>query len=137
MQRSAARANPLKVSLVSFPRLRAGAGRQRQLAERTQPGSLYSKLGVDVRFVIQDDIPTLATIFESGKAAQCAWRTSDFWAQEHPNLRNAGLDGRAVMIVDNTQGGDAVIARDPAVGRSRISPDKTVALLQFTPRTAC
>jgi NitT/TauT family transport system substrate-binding protein len=37
----------------------------------TQPGSIYGKLGVNVRFVIQDDIPTLATIFESG-AAQCA-----------------------------------------------------------------
>ena len=66
--------------------------------------------GVNVELIIQDDIPTLATIFSSD-TAHCAWRTSDFWAQEHPNLRNAGMDARAVMVVDNTQGADAIIAR--------------------------
>ena len=123
--------NPLKVSLVSFhgyaPALVANGN-----SLDTQPGSIYSKIGLNVRFVIQDDIPTLATIFESG-AAQCAWRTSDFWAQEQPNLRNAGLDGKAVMIVDNTQGGDAVIASDPAVKAIEDLAGRSVALLQFTP----
>ncbi|WP_300339944.1 phosphate ABC transporter substrate-binding/OmpA family protein [Accumulibacter sp.] len=123
--------NPLKVSLVSFhgyaPALVANGN-----SLNTQPGSIYSKNGLNVRFVIQDDIPTLATIFESG-AAQCAWRTSDFWAQEQPNLRNAGLDGKAVMIVDNTQGGDAVIASDPAVKAIEDLAGRSVALLQFTP----
>lgn len=123
--------NPLKVSLVSFhgyaPALVADGN-----SLDTQPGSIYSKIGLNVRFVIQDDIPTLATIFESG-AAQCAWRTSDFWAQEQPNLRNAGLNGKAVMIVDNTQGGDAVIASDPAVEAVEPPGRTLVALLQFTP----
>ncbi|HMV05712.1 MAG TPA: phosphate ABC transporter substrate-binding/OmpA family protein [Accumulibacter sp.] len=123
--------NPLKVSLVSFhgyaPALVANGN-----ALETQAGSLYAKKDLNVRFVIQDDIPTLATVFESG-AAQCAWRTSDFWAQEQPNLRNAGLDGRAVMIVDNTQGGDAVIAKDAAVKSIEDLAGRTVALLQFTP----
>ena len=98
----------------------------------TQQNSIYSAKGVNVQFVIQDDIPTLSTIFESG-AAQCAWRTSDFWAQEQPNLRNAGLDGRAVMIVDNTRGGDAVIARNPAIASIEDLAGRSVALLQFTP----
>ncbi len=124
-------ANPLKVSLVSFhgyaPALVANGN-----ALETQAGSIFHQKGVSVRFVIQDDIPTLATVFESG-AAQCVWRTSDFWAQEQPNLRNAGLDGRAVMVVDNTQGGDAVIARDPAVKSIEDLAGRSVALLQFTP----
>jgi len=123
--------NPLKVSIVSFhgyaPALVANGN---SLA--TQAGSIYEAKGLNVQFVIQDDIPTLATIFESG-AAQCAWRTSDFWSQEQPNLRNAGLDGRAVMIVDNTQGGDAVIARDPAIRTIEDLAGRSVALLQFTP----
>lgn len=123
--------NPLKVSLVSFhgyaPALVANGN-----SLTTQPGSLYAKKNASIRFVIQDDIPTLATIFESG-AAHCAWRTSDFWAQEQPNLRNAGLDGRAVMIVDNTQGGDAVIARDPQIRSIEDLAGRSVALLQFTP----
>ncbi|MGR9108839.1 MAG: OmpA family protein, partial [Gammaproteobacteria bacterium] len=70
--------------------------------------------------------------FESN-TAQCAWRTSDFWAQEQPNLRNAGLDARAVMVVDNTQGADAVIARDPAIRRIEDLAGRSVALLQYTP----
>lgn len=123
--------NPLRVSLVSFhgyaPALVANGN-----SLTTQPGSLYAGKGVNVEFLIQDDIPTLSTIFESG-TAQCAWRTSDFWAQEQPNLRNAGMDGRAVMIVDNTQGGDAVIARNPEVRSIEDLAGRSVALLQFTP----
>ncbi|MEQ8276239.1 MAG: phosphate ABC transporter substrate-binding/OmpA family protein [Deltaproteobacteria bacterium] len=123
--------NPLKVSIVSFhgyaPALVANGK-----SLKTQPGSIYAKKGINVEFVIQDDIPTLSTIFTSN-VAQCAWRTSDFWAQEHPNLRNAGLDGKAIVVVDNTQGGDAVIARDPAMKRIEDLAGRSVALLQYTP----
>ena len=123
--------NPLKVSIVSFhgyaPALLANGK-----ALRTTSGSTFDRNGVQVEFVIQDDIPTLTTIFESG-AAHCAWRTSDFWAQEQPNLRNSGHDGRAVVVVDNTQGADAVIARDPSIRRVEDLVGKKVALLQYTP----
>lgn len=123
--------NPLKVSLVSFhgyaPALVANGN-----SLTTQPNSIYSNAGLNVEFVIQDDIPTLSTIFEAG-TAQCAWRTSDFWAQEQPNLRNAKLDGKAVMIVDNTQGADAIIARDASIHSVEDLAGKKIALLQFTP----
>lgn len=99
---------------------------------RTKPGSIFDKHGLDLEFVIQDDIPTLDTVFTSG-SAQCTWRTSDFWAQEQPNLRNAGLDARAIMVVDNTQGADAVVARDPSIRRIEDLAGKKVALLQYTP----
>jgi outer membrane protein OmpA-like peptidoglycan-associated protein/ABC-type nitrate/sulfonate/bicarbonate transport system substrate-binding protein len=123
--------NPLRVSLVSFhgyaPALVANGN-----SLKTQAGSIYADLGVNVEFVINDDIPTLTTLFES-KAAQCAWRTSDFWAQEQPNLRNSGHDAKAIVIVDNTQGGDAVITRDDAVQKIEDLAGKNVALLQYTP----
>lgn len=123
--------NPLKVSIVSFhgyaPALVANGN-----ALKTAAGSIFEQKGVHVEFVIQDDIPTLSTIFGSN-TAHCAWRTSDFWAQEHPNLRNAGYDGKAVVIVDNTQGADAVIARDPSVQSIEDLAGKSIALLEFTP----
>ncbi|MEL6342503.1 MAG: phosphate ABC transporter substrate-binding/OmpA family protein [Myxococcota bacterium] len=123
--------NPLKVSIVSFhgyaPALVANGS-----SLKTQPGSLFEKNGVNVEFIIQDDIPTLATIFSSD-TAHCAWRTSDFWAQEHPNLRNANYDAKAVVIVDNTQGADAVIASDPNIQSIEDLAGKSVALLEFTP----
>lgn len=123
--------NPLKVSIVSFhgyaPAIVANGK-----SLKTQSGSIFERKGVNVELVIQDDIPTLSTIFESG-AAHCAWRTSDFWAQEQPNLRNAKLDARAIMIVDNTQGADAIIARDPGITRVEDLAGKKIALLQYTP----
>lgn len=123
--------NPLKISLVSFhgyaPALVANGN-----SLTTKPGSIFAGKGLDVQFVIQDDIPTLATIFESG-AAHCAWRTSDFWAQEHPNLRNARRDAKAIVVVDNTRGGDAIIARDPAIRTVEDLAGRSTALLQFTP----
>jgi NitT/TauT family transport system substrate-binding protein len=123
--------NPLRVSLVSFhgyaPALVANGN-----SLKTQPGSIYAKLGLNVEFVINDDIPTLTTLFEA-KTAQCAWRTSDFWAQEQPNLRNSGHDARAIVVVDNTQGGDAVIVRDASVQKIEDLAGKNVALLQYTP----
>lgn len=122
---------PLKVSIVSFhgyaPALVANGS-----SLTTEPGSIFANEGLSVEFVIQDDIPTLATIFESG-AAHCAWRTSDFWAQEQPNLRNNKLDARAVMVVDNTQGADAIITRDPSIRKVEDLVGKKVALLQYTP----
>ncbi len=124
-------ADTLTVSIVSFhgyvPAILANGG-----SLTTQRGSLYDKLGLKLNLVVQDDIPTLQTVF-TAKTAQCAWRTSDFWAQEQPNLRNAKLDARAVMVVDNTQGGDAIVARDPNVRTVEDLAGKKVALLQFTP----
>lgn len=123
--------NPLKVSIVSFhgyaPALVANGQ-----SLKTQSGSLFDKEGLNVEFVIQDDIPTLSTIFEAG-TAQCVWRTSDFWAQEQPNLRNSGHDAKAVMIVDNTRGADAIIAKDPSIRSVEDLAGKKLALLQFTP----
>jgi len=123
--------NPLKVSIVSFhgyaPALVANGN-----SLTTKPGSLFDKEGLNVEFVIQDDIPAIATVFEAN-TAQCIWRTSDFWAQEQPNLRNSGHDGRAVMVVDNTRGADAIIAKDPSIRTVEDLAGKKVALLQFTP----
>ena len=123
--------NPLKVSIVSFhgyaPAIVANGN-----SLSTQSGSIFEKNGVYVDFIIQDDIPTLSTIFSSG-TAHCAWRTSDFWAQEHPNLRNSGHDAKAIMIVDNTQGADAIIARDKSIQSIEDLAGKKVGLLQFTP----
>jgi outer membrane protein OmpA-like peptidoglycan-associated protein/ABC-type amino acid transport substrate-binding protein len=124
-------ANPLKVSIVSFhgyaPALVANGN-----SLTTQAGSIYANAGLNVNFVVNDDVPTLTTLFEGG-TAQCAWRTSDFWAQEQPNLRNAKHDAKAVVVVDNTQGGDAIIAKDGSIKSVEDLAGHTVALLQYTP----
>ncbi|NCG21064.1 MAG: OmpA family protein [Rhodobacterales bacterium] len=123
--------NPLKISIVSFhgyaPALVANGA-----SLTTQVGSIFDKEGVHVEFVIQDNVPTLSEIFQSD-TAHCSWRTSDFWAQEQPNLRGADLDARTIMVVDNTQGADAIISKDGAIKRIEDLAGKRIALLEFTP----
>jgi NitT/TauT family transport system substrate-binding protein len=123
--------NPLKVGIVSFhgyaPALYANGNNL-----DTQPGSIFANKGVSVKFVIQDNVPTLTETFIAG-TAHCSWRTSDFWAQEQPNLREAKLDARTVMVVDNTQGADAIIAKDPNVRSIEDLAGRSIALLQYTP----
>lgn len=128
---STSNADTIKIGLNSFhgfaPALVANGN-----SLKTQPGSIFAKQGINVEFVIQDDIPTLETIFTAG-TAQCTWRTSDFWAQEQPNLRNAGLDARAVLVADNTRGADAIVANSPSIRRVEDLAGKKIALLQYTP----
>jgi NitT/TauT family transport system substrate-binding protein len=122
--------NPLKVSIVSWhgyaPALVANGG-----ALKTQKGSIFDKEGVQVEFLLQDDIPTLVSNFEPGNA-QCAWRTVDFFAQEHTGLRQNKLDGKIVLIVDNSRGSDAVVAKGDINSIEDLA-GHSVGLVQYTP----
>jgi outer membrane protein OmpA-like peptidoglycan-associated protein/ABC-type taurine transport system substrate-binding protein len=66
-------------------------------------------------------------------AAQCMWRTIDFWSQEQPALRSVQLDGQMVMIVDNSRGGDAIIGRSGSIESVEDLAGKQVATTEFTP----
>ena len=122
--------NPIKMSIVSFtgyaPALLANGG-----SLSTKDGSIYASIDADVEFVLQDNIPTLAENFGS-ETTHCAWRTIDFWAQEHPGLQASGYDARMVAIVDNTRGADAIVARE-GINSVEDLAGKKVGLLQFTP----
>jgi outer membrane protein OmpA-like peptidoglycan-associated protein len=123
--------NPLKISFLSFhgyaPGLIANGG-----GFDTASGSINDKLGVNVKYNMQDDFPDLTTIWESG-SGHCVVRTSDFWSQIQPNLRNSGHDGKVVMLIANTRGGDAIIAKDQGIRSVEDLAGKSVALLQYTP----
>src|SRR5438876_303116 len=66
-----------------------------------------------------------------GGIASIAWNMG---GKEKYQAWKAGRDGgRGVRLVDNTQGADAVIARDPAIRKIEDLAGKQVALLQYTP----
>lgn len=121
--------SPLKVSIVSWhgyaPALVANGD-----SLTTKPGSLFDKAGVQVEFLLQDDLPTIVSSFETG--AQCTWRTIDFFAQEHPSVRDNGRDAKVVLIVDNSRGSDAVIGKADLDAIEDLAGRK-VALTQYTP----
>lgn len=122
--------NPLKVGLNSFHGFAPGFYANGGL--KTQPGTIFDKKGLAVEFIIQDNVPTLTEAWTSG-TTHCSWRTSDFWAQEQPNLREGKLDGRAILVVDNTQGADAIVAKDPSIKSIEDLAGHSIALLQYTP----
>lgn len=123
--------NPVKVSIVTFtgyaPLLVANGS-----SLKTQTGSIYDEQDVFVEALLQDDVPSLTSLFEGG-IAHCAWRTSDAVPMELANLRNAGHDARVVMAVDNTRGADAIVTKDESVRSVEDLAGKEVALLQYTP----
>ena len=123
-------ANPLKVSIVSWhgyaPALVANGN-----ALKTAKGSIFDQKGVQVEFLLQDELPTLVSNFEPG-LAQCSWRTIDFFAQEHPAVRDNGLDAKIVLIVDNSRGSDAVISKGEIKSVEDLA-GKKVSLTQYTP----
>lgn len=121
--------NPLTVSIVSWHGYVGGLLANGGL--ETQEGSIYQEDGLYVKFLLEDDIPTISSRFETD-TAQCIWRTVDFWAQEQPGLRGVELDGRMVMIVDNSRGGDAIIG-GPGVKSIEDLAGKQVATTEFTP----
>lgn len=122
--------SPLKVSIVSWhgyaPALLANGS-----SLTTKAGSIFEKEGVNVEFLLQDDIPPLVANFEPN-IAHCSWRTIDFFAQEHPAVRSNGLDARVVMIVDNSKGSDAVIAKGDIHSIEDLA-GHSVGLVQYTP----
>jgi len=122
--------NPLTVSIVSWHGYVGGLTANGGLT--TQPGSINARNGLYVKYILDDGIPTMAERFEPGDA-QCMWRTVDFWAQEQPALRSVGLDGRMVMVVDNSRGGDAIIGRKGTIESVEDLAGKTVAITEFTP----
>jgi hypothetical protein len=77
-------------------------------------------------------MPTLVSNFEPG-LAQCSWRTIDFFAQEHPAVRENGLDAKIVLVVDNSRGSDAVLAKGEIKSAWKTWPATSVGLVQYTP----
>lgn len=122
--------NPLKVSIVSWhgyaPALVANGN-----SLTTKKGSIYDQEGVNVEFLLQDDIPTTVSLFEPG-IAQCVWRTIDFFAQEHPQIRANKLDAKVVLVVDNSRGSDAILAKGDITKVEDLA-GKSVGLAQYTP----
>ena len=58
--------------------------------------------------------------------------TVDFWANELPGLTKNGVKARAIMQVDWSRGGDAIVA-GPGISRVEDLKGKKIALVQFTP----
>jgi NitT/TauT family transport system substrate-binding protein len=87
-----------------------------------------------VEFLLMEDVDARAKAFARGGAdgVDIVWSTVDFWANELPGFRKGGTKARAIMQVDWSRGGDAIVA-DNSIRRIEDLRGKKVSLALFTP----
>src|SRR3989338_2898868 len=102
---------PIIIGVTSWPGYAGGILANRGFKENAE--SIYtSKYGLQVRFVLMEDIDARGKAFVKGgpDGIDLVWSTIDFWANELPNLKQNGVDARAFFHLDWSRGGDAMVA---------------------------
>lgn len=124
---------PLIVGVVSWPGYAGGIVANRGFKENAE--SIFTKkYGLPVRFVLIEDIDARGKAFAKGgpDGVDVVWTTIDFWANELPNFVKGGIEASAVLQVDWSRGGDAIVANKSIVSIEDLK-NKKIALVQFTP----
>jgi NitT/TauT family transport system substrate-binding protein len=124
---------PLIVGIVSWPGYAPGIVANGGFDPNAN--SIFSKqYGQPVKFVLIEDIDARGKAFAKGgpDGVDVVWSTIDFWANELPNFEKGGIEASAIMQVDWSHGGDALIA-DNSIKTIEDLKNKKIALVQYTP----
>jgi NitT/TauT family transport system substrate-binding protein len=87
-----------------------------------------------VEFLLLEDPAQRSQAFANTGAGgvDVVWSTVDYWANELPGFINNGVKARAIMQVDWSQGGDAIVA-DESIKSIEDLKGKKVSLVKYTP----
>lgn len=87
-----------------------------------------------VEFLLMEDPDARSKAFARGGAegVDIVWSTVDYWANELPGFIKGGVPAKAIMQVDWSQGGDAIVA-DQSIKRIEDLRGKKVSLVDLTP----
>lgn len=124
---------PLRVGVVTWPGYAGGIVANNGF--KPNENCIYwNKHKIKVEFLLMEDVDVRAKAFASGGAdgVDIVWSTVDFWANELPGFIKNGVKARAIMQVDWSRGGDAIVA-DPSIKRIEDLRGKKVSLALFTP----
>jgi len=124
---------PLVVGLVSWPGYAGGITANLGFKENAE-SIFYKKYGLLVHFVLIEDVDARNKAFAKGgpDGVDVVWSTVDFWANELPGYIKGGLHPKAILQVDWSRGGDAIVA-DQSIKRIEDLKGKKIALVQYTP----
>ena len=128
---------PLRVSVVSWPGYAGGIIANNGF--RSNKDCIFWKNHkLLVELVLLEDVDARAKAFARGgeNGIDIMYSTVDFWANEAVGFSNNGIDARAIMQVDWSQGGDAVVV-DKSVSRSRISKRRNLFSVIYPRHTGC
>jgi len=124
---------PLRVGVVTWPGYAGGITANNGFAPNKE--CIYWKgHNLLVQFMLMEDVDARAKAFARGgdDGVDIVWSTVDFWANELPGFMKEGVNAKAVMQVDWSRGGDAIVA-DQSIHRIEDLKGKKVALASFTP----
>jgi NitT/TauT family transport system substrate-binding protein len=124
---------PLKVGLVTWPGYLGGIVANNGF-KPNRDCLFWNGHKLLVELMLLEDIDLRGKMFAKGgpEGVDIVWSTVDFWANELPGLSKNGVKARAIMQVDWSRGGDAIVA-GPGISRVEDLRGKKIALVQFTP----
>lgn len=124
---------PLRVGVVTWPGYAGGI--VANMGFKPNKECIYwEKHGLLVEFLLMEDVDARAKAFAKGGAdgVDIVWSTVDFWANELPGFIKGGVNAKAIMQVDWSRGGDAIVVRS-GINRIEDLLGKKISLALFTP----
>jgi NitT/TauT family transport system substrate-binding protein len=124
---------PLRVGVVTWPGYAGGIVANNGF-KPNKDCIYWTKYGQTVEFLLMEDIKVRNSAFGKGGAdgVDIVWSTVDFWANELPGFADGGVKARAIMQVDWSRGGDAIVA-DKSIQKVEDLKGKKISLALFTP----
>jgi len=121
---------PLKVGVVTWPGYAGGIVANDGFKPNKQC-IYWNNHKLLVEFSLMEDVDARNKAFASGQV-DVVWSTVDFWANELPGFIDGGVKAKAIMQVDWSRGGDAIVAAGN-INRIEDLRGKKIALALFTP----
>ena len=124
---------PLRVGVVTWPGYAGGIVANNGF-KANKDCIYWTKYNQTVEFLLMEDVDVRNKAFAKGGAdgVDIVWSTVDFWANELPGFVKDGIKARAIMQVDWSRGGDALVA-DKSINRIEDLKGKKISLALFTP----
>lgn len=124
---------PLRVGVVTWPGYAGGIVANGGFKPNKQC-IYWNNHKLLVEFLLMEDVDARGKAFARGGAdgVDIVWSTVDFWANELPGFIKNGVKAKAIMQVDWSRGGDAIVA-DKKIQRIEDLAGKKIALALFTP----
>ena len=123
---------PLRVGVVSWPGYAGGIVANNGFKSNKE--CIYFKNHKQtVEFVLMEDPAVRGQAFAKGEGGvDIVWSTVDYWANELPGFVNNGVRAKAIMQVDWSRGGDAIVA-DESIKSIEDLKGKKISLVKYTP----
>ncbi len=124
---------PLRVGVVTWPGYAGGITANNGFKPNKQC-IYWNNHKLLVEFLLMEDVDARAKAFARGgkDGVDIVWSTVDFWGNELPGFLKSGVKAKAIMQVDWSRGGDALVA-DNRIQRIEDLKGKKVSLALFTP----